>query len=295
MFFAAEAGLRTLRVHKSANLSAEDLLAICDAASSGQAISAGRNRIWALDWGERVLAVKSFGIPWGVRKWIYGSIRRSKARRSFENATTLISLGPYTPKPIGYAEFGDRSHLIESFYVSEYLPISNDAFPLRDVLLDACWPDREVILSAFGQFTCKLHDMGILHRDYSPGNVLVVASKTDLERKQTSSHIADSPEEMRTQCSKRSYRFELVDLNRMSFGKVNTKHRMENLRHLWADDNDLRIIVTGYAGGLTLPIATLWNFAWRASQNHKKKASREERMKRLLRSWLRNGQSAENS
>jgi tRNA A-37 threonylcarbamoyl transferase component Bud32 len=260
MSFAAERGLRVLEMHASAGITPSDLLEICDAAPTGELIYAGRNTIWALDWRGKSLAVKAFGIPWGIRKWIYGGFRASKAKRSFENASTLITLGLHTPRPLGYAELGSQLCLLKSFYVSEHLSASTGVFPLRDVLLDPYRADREDVLTAFGRYTCTLHDLGVLHRDYSPGNILVVTS--------------DDPGQ---------YRFELIDLNRMSFGALSLQQRMHNLRLLWADDEDLQAVVMGYAEVFGQTTNTLLEAALRASQTHKAKASREERLKSSLR------------
>ena len=260
MSFAAERGLRVLEMHASAGITPSDLLEICDATPTGELIYAGRNTIWALDWRGKSLAVKAFGIPWGIRKWIYGGFRASKAKRSFENASTLITLGLHTPRPLGYAEFGSQLCLLKSFYVSEHLSASTGVFPLRDVLLDPYRADREDVLTAFGRYTCTLHDLGVLHRDYSPGNILVVTS--------------DDPGQ---------YRFELIDLNRMSFGALSLQQRMHNLRLLWADDEDLQAVVMGYAEVFGQTTNTLLEAALRASQTHKAKASREERLKSSLR------------
>ena len=260
MSFAAERGLRVLEMHTSAGVTPSDLLEICDAAPTGELIYSGRNAIWALDWRGKSFAVKAFGVPWGIRKWIYGGFRASKAKRSFENASALVALGLHTPRPLGYVEFGSQLRLLKSFYVSEHLPPSSGVFPLRNVLLDPCRADREGILLAFGRFTCTLHDLGVLHRDYSPGNILVVNS--------------DDPGQ---------YRFELVDLNRMSFGALSLQQRMHNLRLLWADDDDLQAVVMGYAEVFGQPTNTLLEAALCASQTHKAKATREERLKNALR------------
>ena len=261
-----------LEVHASAGVTPSDLLEICDAASTGELIYSGRNTIWALDWRGKSLAVKAFGVPWGIRKWIYGGLRASKAKRSFANASALIALGLHTPRPVGYAEFGSQARLLKSFYVSEHLLASSRVFPLRDVLLDPYRANREDILLAFGRYTCTLHDLGVLHRDYSPGNILVVTS--------------DHPE---------AYRFELVDLNRMSFGALSLQQRMHNLRLLWAADDDLRRVVIGYAKASGQPLEGLWRLALHASRAHKVKANREERWKRTLRFWTGQGRPAEGS
>jgi hypothetical protein len=286
MSFAVEPGLRELRVHEKAAMEPSELLAICRAAPSGEVIYAGRNTIWALEWGGKPIAVKAFGIPWGIRQWVYGCLRASKAKRSFENASALISLGLHTPSPVGYMEFGSQARLLKSFYVSEYLPISPETFPLRDVLLDANRAGREAILMAFGRFSCRLHDLDVLHRDYSPGNILVASSAVEQPTTRDDKPISDPAPGTGSSPSSPAYRFELVDLNRMSFGALSPQQRMHNLRLLWADDVDLRTVVRGYAEVFGKPANTLLQPALRASQMHKARASREEHLKKTLRAWV---------
>lgn len=285
MSFAAEQSLRVLEVHASAGVTPSELLEICDAAPIGEAIYTGRNTIWALDWRGESLAVKAFGIPWGIRQWIYGGFRASKAKRSFENASMLITLGLYTPRPLGYLEYGSRARLQKSFYVSEFLPSSSGVFPLRDVLLDANRSDREGILVAFGRYTCKLHNLGILHRDYSPGNILVMPLGRQERTARDNQSLTLQALETRA-LSSAAYRFELVDLNRISFGNLSPQQRMHNLRLLWADDDDLRTVVSGYAEVFGRSTNALLQAALRASQAHKTTATREERLKNSLRAWL---------
>jgi len=89
--------------------------------------------------------------------------------------------------------------------------------------------------------------------------------------------------------SSSAYRFELVDLNRISFSVLSVQQRMHNLRLLWADDDDLRTVVSGYAEVFKQPMHTLLQAALRASQGHKAKATREERLKNSLRALLCKG------
>lgn len=60
-----------------------------------------RNRLGVVD-GD--INVKAFGRPRFPNNFVYGSIRKSKARRSFEHALRLRTLGFTTPLPYGYAE-----------------------------------------------------------------------------------------------------------------------------------------------------------------------------------------------
>jgi len=286
--------MRVLEVNAFSGVTPSELLEICNSAPTGEPIYTGRNTIWALDWHGKSLAVKAFGIPWGIRKWIYGGLRASKAKRSFENASALIALGLHTPRPLGYAEFGSRTCLLKSFYVSEYLPSSLGVFPLRDVLLDADRSDREDILIAFGRYTCKLHNLGVLHRDYSPGNILVMPMGGEARTAQDNESLLLPTLEMRSSSSP-AYRFELVDLNRMSFGNLSLKQRMHNLRLLWANDHDMESVVMGYAEAYGQHTNRLLQPALRASQMHKAKAIREEWLKNKLQTWLGKGNPARGS
>jgi hypothetical protein len=64
---------------------------------------------------------------------------------------------------------------------------------------------------------------------------------------------------------------------------------MHNLRLLWADDDDLRTVVSGYAEVFGQPTNALLQDALRASQRYKAKAIREERLKNALRALLCKG------
>ena len=64
---------------------------------------------------------------------------------------------------------------------------------------DADIEECKDVVKAFAQYTARLHEAGILHRDYSPGNILF--DKIDGE-----------------------YQFSLVDINRMSFGVVDISY-----------------------------------------------------------------------
>ena len=58
-------------------------------------------------------------------------------------------------------------------------------------------------MTAFAEFTARLHEAGILHLDYSPGNILY-------------DKIGEE------------YHFSLVDINRMHFGEVDIKKGCAN-------------------------------------------------------------------
>jgi len=252
--------IRSIAVHDAAFCSETELLDICKRSADGEAIYCGRNTLHSLSFRGQKLAVKAFGVPWGIRKWIYGSFRASKALRSFNNAGRLIQLGFGTPSPVGYVEFGGRFQLVESFYVSCFLGSDSNTFTIRDALLDAHFYDRESLLHNFGRYACALHDSHIVHRDFSPGNILVT----------------------RTPQSEMRFRFDLVDVNRMSFQPLSERERMSNLKMLWATDDDLKQIVAGYAEASRRPFKRLLDNAVLASRAHRKASHSKELWKQRL-------------
>lgn len=170
-------------------------------------LHAGRNTIRLLAQEGELLAAKRFRQPGALQGILYAHIRRSKARRSFEHAVRLISLGIGTPQPVAWSEYRRKGRLTDSFYVSRY----SDLKPLSEFA--ARFPDTasRPVLDAFARFVAELHEKGIDHRDFNQGNIL----------------CGYSPE-------KGQWRFELIDINRMRFldRPLTPRQCMINLRRL---------------------------------------------------------------
>ncbi len=160
--------------------------------------------------------VKSFAIPTVFKRLIY-SIFPSKARRSFIYAQCL---GEWTPKPITYMEVRRGGILYDSYYVSRK---SSCNHVLKEVIKDVHFPQRDAIFAAFGRFTAQLHERGILHADYSMGNVLFEPTNEGA-------------------------RFQLVDLNRMRFGlRIDCHKGCRNFERIDTDSHALATIARAYA------------------------------------------------
>ena len=183
--------------------------------NSSNTIHKARNEIKIIEYKDKKYVVKSFKKP-TLLKSIYYTKTASKAKRSFEYS---LILGNLTPTPIGYIEFYKRNRLSESFFISEYFEYD---FLIREVLFNKNFLDREIILKEFAKFTSKLHNKNILHLDYSAGNILIKKEKN-------------------------SYKFKVVDVNRMKFKKLSIDERLKNFNMLWASNNDLKIIISEYA------------------------------------------------
>jgi len=177
-----------------------------------------RNTIKIITFEKREYVVKSFKIPHLLNQFIYRFFRDSKAKRSYENSVKLQKLNVNTPLPIGYIEFPSLLLFKESYYISDYF---NYDFEIRAVLADTNFDDREIILKEFVAFSYDLHNKGVFHVDYSPGNVLI--------QKENDGYI-----------------FSLIDVNRMKFINFNDELRMKAFAKLSASKNDREFIVKEY-------------------------------------------------
>lgn len=177
----------------------------------GEVIFARRNTLRLTDG----VVVKQFATPNLLRGIWYGWFGTSKARRSYAYALRMQGL---TPAPVAYREMRMCGVLRESWYacrVSECTHTFNELIGAPD------FPQRSDILKSIGRFTAELHQRGILHRDYSGGNILFNADGS---------------------------RVEVIDLNRVRFCKhLNREQRLRNFERLNIDREALRTMATAYA------------------------------------------------
>ncbi len=163
--------------------------------------------------------IKKFKTPNVFQSLVYQYLRKSKAKRSYEYATRLISMGIKTPLPVGYLEVFSGG-LKESFYISEHL---NYDFDFRELIHNPSFKKRDEILRQFAYFSFKLHENGVNFLDHSPGNTLII------------------------DCGNDKYDFYLIDLNRMRFEEMDFDKRMHNLRRLWLSKKMIQVISKEYA------------------------------------------------
>lgn len=154
----------------------------------GELIYKGRNELRKFHAGGHSLVVKSFQIPHLINRIAYGWVRPSKAQRSYEYAVLLQNKGFGTPDPVAWLTLSCRGLLGKSFYVS----LESECPETYAALIGGKHPQEEKYLKAIARFTARLHDQGMIHKDYSLGNIL----------------LKDTPE---------GVRIELIDLNRLRF------------------------------------------------------------------------------
>ncbi|WP_418180971.1 hypothetical protein ACNSOL_03440 [Aliarcobacter lanthieri] len=179
-------------------------------------IHKARNEIKVVNYNNSDLVVKSFKIPNFLNRIIYTFFKSSKAKKSYEYS---LKIGEFTPRPIGFIEFYDIFLLKDSYFVSEKFDYD---FTIREPLLNKDFLKRDEVFRTFAKFTYSLHENGIFHLDYSPGNILVKEEND-------------------------TFIFKVVDINRMKFLDLDIDLRMKNFSKLWAKDEDLVIIIKEYA------------------------------------------------
>lgn len=190
--------------------------------ASDSVLHAKRNTIKQLQLGKYSVVAKLFNPPGLLRAWIYANFRRSKARRSFEHAAQLRTLGVNTPEPVAYIESVRHCRLGASYYLSL---LCNHDFSMQEVMQN---PDHEKfkIIEGFARFTYSMHEAGVLHLDHNAGNTLI--TKTDS-----------------------TYRYSVIDINRMQFvlppRQLSLKQRLNNFVRLTDNNAIMRSFATTYA------------------------------------------------
>ncbi|MEG1544561.1 MAG: lipopolysaccharide kinase InaA family protein [Tannerellaceae bacterium] len=171
-------------------------------ATEGEVIYQGRNVLKRYQVQGVDLVVKSFKIPFWFNRVAYTFFRKSKACRSYQYAFEIIKRGCLTPAPIAYLEERVGGLLNRSYYVSIY---EQGTETMRKYMSGTVEGNEEV-LAAFTRFTLSLHEKGIYHIDYSPGNILMTRNS--------------------------GYSFSLVDINRLRFCELSDDQRYRNLERL---------------------------------------------------------------
>ena len=166
-----------------------------------------RNVVWQTRRNGRTIVVKTF--CGGVFSRIAYVFRKSKARRSYENAVELLHRGFDTPRPLGFVEErGFFNILSHSCYAS--------AYTAQEPLIDAIGKYGKPVIAAFAQYAVRLHRAGVRHDDLNGTNVRVGRDGNG------------------------NFSFGLIDLNRMKFlrpgERLGRKESFINLGRFCYDD-----------------------------------------------------------
>lgn len=185
----------------------------------GDIVYDGRNILKRINLDNVDVVVKSFKKPHVINRVIYSFFRQSKAERSYLYSMELQKRGFDTPDPIAMIEQYSKALLSHSYYICCY----DNGETVRS-LMDGKVEGNEDKLLAFARYTVALHQAGILHLDYSPGNILIHRNGVN------------------------EYRFSLVDVNRMQLlSDIDCDTVCRNMCRLCISREVLTYIMTEYA------------------------------------------------
>jgi len=151
---------------------------------------------------------------------IYTLFRKNKAEKAWENAYLFKQYGLETAEPVAYIVRKKWGFFHTAWFISEFLP-----YPTIDQVYDTCRTDeeKERLATDFVNYTTRLHLLGIVHRDYNLGNILVHQE-------------ADG------------YHFALIDINRLWLNHVpGVKKSMRSLLMLNIDWDKWHDLLPKYA------------------------------------------------
>lgn len=188
---------------------------------AGQIIYTGRNLVKVMEAPDgTIVNVKRFHVPKGPNRLIYSfGIRKPKGERAYEYPMVLERKGIGTPVVIALIEQRNDIGLLGYTYL---LTVQCDYGHTLYEVGDAKPGTYEKLAKALAHFAAMMHTRGVLHKDFTPGNVLW---KQDDE----------------------GFHFMIVDINRMKFGTISAKEGLYNLRKFWGPKEFIRILISEYA------------------------------------------------
>jgi serine/threonine protein kinase len=204
--------------------------------SEGKTIYKSRNEIKVFEVNGVEINVKQYKVPIFINRIMSTFFRPTKAHRAYTYAFELLAKGFDTPQPIAYIHFTKAGLIHQCYFISLQSPYPRNMYEFGKGPLTG----RESVIRGLAHYAARLHDAGIYHKDFSPGNILF--QLTDDEVK-----------------------FLLVDINRMQFGSVSIEKGCANFARLWGSQEMFRLIAKEYAVARNAGIdeCIRWVFAYR--------------------------------
>lgn len=181
----------------------------------GETIYAARNQIKVVDFNGHKINIKKYCIPPIINRIFYSiGLRTPKCVSAFINAEKILNAGFETPKPYAYVIEKRNGLICYSYFISDQFDGFKQVRACKGIQL----------FKEFAVFTAKLHEKGLLPRDYTPGNIL---------------------------CRKENgkWHFILIDVNRFNFKNkpLNKDQAPYNLYTTMASEQKLNYFVRCYA------------------------------------------------
>ena len=186
--------------------------------TEGETIYKSRNEIKVFEMNGIKINVKQYKTPIFINRIVYTFFRATKAYRAYTYAFKLLSKGIETPHPIAYILFKKTGLIHHCYLISLQSPYPRNMYEFGKGSLSG----REFIIRCLAQYTATLHESGIYHKDFSPGNILFQQTENEVN-------------------------FSLVDINRMQFGPVSIKKGCANFARLWGSKEMFRLLAREYA------------------------------------------------
>lgn len=221
--------------------------------NGGTVVQDRRNTIKIFDIGGYCVNVKRYRRPVWINRVAYTFFRKPKSVRAYENAMRLRDKGFDTPAPVAHMEEYGHGLLSSSYFLSMQL---KNVREIREYY-HAKGKDAEPVLRAFARFSAALHESGILHLDYSPGNILITDGN-------------GGPH------------FSLVDINRMKFTDVDMKAGCANFARLFEYDETIAVIAGEYAAARGMPVEKCLGFMLEYKHRFERRKLRKIRLKKIL-------------
>jgi serine/threonine protein kinase len=164
--------------------------------------------------------VKRFRKPRLFNRIMYTFFRKSKAFRAYYNALRISGKGFDTAESVACIEIKKGGLFSDSYYISLHCRHVRE---MREYYFGPL-AGNENLIDAFARYSAALHDAGIYHLDYSPGNILI-----------------------RDDWASGKYTFIPVDVNRMKFMSVSPDKGCKNFARLFGDDDIYKRIGVVYS------------------------------------------------
>ena len=183
----------------------------------GRILHNARNQIRIYELEGKEVNVKKFCIPPIINRILYSlGWRTPKAKTTFLNAQEILKRGFQTPRPFGYIIERTAGLINFSYFISEQVQgVATLRQPPTHI---------EPMIDALAEYTARLHRAGLMHKDYTPGNILY-------------------------QEQDGTFNFMLVDINRFRIQQtpIGLWRSISNLMQPFENDEHLKMFVKAYA------------------------------------------------
>ena len=186
--------------------------------TTGKIIYDDRNQIRLMQYEDMQICVKRYCVPSVINRLAYTYVRKPKAERAFNNALELTKRDIPTPTPIAYIIQYQHGIISQSYLITTQSNLKRNFYEFRDGITDG----KEDIIKSLARFTASMHEKGVYHLDFSPGNILF-----------------DNIDGL--------WHFELIDINRMQFRNVSAKKGCSQFERLWGKQVFFEIIAEEYS------------------------------------------------